>query len=98
MFKFVEGTQPSVVSVPVCVPFTPSPPWPPSAHFSTFQAVSLLYFTVTFNADADRFFFFWFSSYLLYVMGISMSLMLSLLMPNHQVLMILFGVTQNMWW
>jgi hypothetical protein len=62
------------------------------------QSVSLSYFLVNFNPDADRFFFFWLATVLLYVMGISMSLMLSLLMPNHQVLMILFGISQNMWW
>jgi hypothetical protein len=62
------------------------------------QAVSLLYFTVNFNTDADRFFLFWLATLLVYLLCVAKSLMLSLLMPNHQVLMILFGLTQNMWW
>ncbi len=72
--------------------------WPPSLPNAHAQAVSLLYFTVNFNTDADRFFFFWLATVLVYWMCIAKSLMLCLLMPNHQVLMIVFGLTQNLWW
>ncbi len=60
--------------------------------------MSLSYFLVNFNTDADRFFFFWLATLLLFIMAIAMSLMLVLLMPNHQILMILFGISQNLWW
>ena len=62
------------------------------------QAVSISYFLVGFDSAADRFFMFWFAAFLLYLVCVANSIMMSLLMPNHQILMIFFGLTQNQWW
>jgi hypothetical protein len=62
------------------------------------QTISVSYFLVGFSLDADRFFFLTLATYFLFVMLIAKSLFLSLAMPNHQVLMIAFGVLQNLWW
>ena len=58
----------------------------------------MAYFLVGFSTDAWRYFMFTLSSYLLYVMLICNGLMLTLLLPNHQVFMILFGMSQSFWW
>jgi hypothetical protein len=62
------------------------------------QVVCVSYFLVNLSSDAGVFFFYYLCSYNLYMMCIAASLMLAFLMPNHQVMMILFGVSQNFWW
>jgi hypothetical protein len=40
---------------------------------------------VGFSSDADRFFFFWLATFLLYMVAIAMALMGTFLFPNHLV-------------
>ena len=62
------------------------------------QVISVAYFLVDFSNDAWRFFLLALAAFLLWVMLICKSLFLTFSMPNHQLLMIAFGISQNMWW
>lgn len=58
------------------------------------QCISCAYFIIRFNPHAEQFFTFWFFQFLLCMVGTSFGVLLALILPAHQVIMIMFGLSQ----
>lgn len=56
--------------------------------------MAICYFIIRFVPTAEAFFTFWFYAYLLGLMGCTFGIMLAFLLPAHQVIMIVFGLSQ----
>jgi hypothetical protein len=58
------------------------------------QVVPISYFIIRFSPEAARFFAFWFTNYLSALTGVAFGMLLTFMLPGHQVVMILFGLSQ----
>ena len=58
------------------------------------QGIPIAYFLIGFSTDASRFFLFWFTSFMLAMVGISLAILLAVALPNFEVVSILVGVSQ----
>ena len=58
------------------------------------QGIPIAYFLIGFSTDASRFFLFWFTCFMLAMVGISLAILLAVALPNFEVVSILVGVSQ----
>jgi ABC-type multidrug transport system permease subunit len=65
-----------------------------SRQLAIAQVVPIAYFIIGFSTEASRFFTFWFTNYLSALTGVAFGTLLTFMLPGHQVVMILFGLSQ----
>lgn len=70
----------------------------PTTAFMLLASYPVSYFIVRFEPTAAAFFQFWFAGFLLVMMAIAFGLLITFMLPSHQVMLIFFGLSQNFWW